>query len=539
MYNKKALHPVVAVALLLVVSVTAVVGFQTWFSQFSSSLFVQAEQSGDGNNIAQGINNFQNGNIYFNHKTNDNVTVTQVKIGNTTCSKNITLKKGINKIKGCFGKYSDLKDVVVYTNKGIYEDKVFEKSLDIKFICKSDSDGFHNGNGTQASPYEVCNCNQLQNVSNNLTASYKQVTNVDCSATSSWNGGNGFDPIASGSRFKGEYNGENYDISNLFINRDETDEVGLFSRTNEATLKNIVLKSINITGSSDVGGVAGYMNTGSSIDNIKVVDSTIYGDKHAIGGVSGFTRSGSSVHNSKVENVTVTSASSYGVGGVSGYIDVGVPSFKNLQVKNSELSGSYNVGGILGFMEAGYIDNSSIFNVNITSISGGNGGLLGGVVGYIREGKNITGSRVNNLIINGTGDHIGGIVGYFDDNTLVEDFRVTSMNIIGDTKVGGIIGGMGSNFDTVEIGYINAGNISASSDVGGILGGSTGTIDNTYWNNQTVQFTGSDTTDSGAGTPKNTSQLQNPQSATGIYANWSSTIWDFGTSSEYPRFKWE
>jgi hypothetical protein len=46
--NKKAVHPVVSVALLLVVAVISVVGFQSWFSSFSTGVLVSVEQ--DTNN---------------------------------------------------------------------------------------------------------------------------------------------------------------------------------------------------------------------------------------------------------------------------------------------------------------------------------------------------------------------------------------------------------------------------------------------------------------------------------------------------------
>ncbi len=49
MNNKKCISPVVATALLIVVAVLAVVGFQGWFGTFSSKLFTDTEtQSGSG-----------------------------------------------------------------------------------------------------------------------------------------------------------------------------------------------------------------------------------------------------------------------------------------------------------------------------------------------------------------------------------------------------------------------------------------------------------------------------------------------------------
>jgi len=49
MYSKRAISPVVATALLLVVAVVAVVSFQTWFGSFSSSTFSKVEiESNEG-----------------------------------------------------------------------------------------------------------------------------------------------------------------------------------------------------------------------------------------------------------------------------------------------------------------------------------------------------------------------------------------------------------------------------------------------------------------------------------------------------------
>jgi hypothetical protein len=46
--NNKAVHPVVSVALLLVIAVLAVVGFQTWYDSFQTSTLVSIDQ--DTNN---------------------------------------------------------------------------------------------------------------------------------------------------------------------------------------------------------------------------------------------------------------------------------------------------------------------------------------------------------------------------------------------------------------------------------------------------------------------------------------------------------
>ena len=51
--NKKAISPVVATALLLVVAVVAVVGFQTWFASYQSGVETQVEGEADGGGSVQ------------------------------------------------------------------------------------------------------------------------------------------------------------------------------------------------------------------------------------------------------------------------------------------------------------------------------------------------------------------------------------------------------------------------------------------------------------------------------------------------------
>ena len=466
---KKAISPVVAVALLLVVAVTAIVGFQTWFNQYSSSLFTDVEQSGSGDDIAQGINNFQNGNIYFNHKTNDNVTVTEVKVGNVTCSKNITLKQGINKIRGCTGKYSDLKDVVVYTDKGIYENKVFEKSLDIPFICESnnESNGFYGGNGTQSSPYQICNCNQLQNMSNYLSSSYELVTNIDCSATKNWNSGSGFDPVGDDSnQFRGTLNGKNYEISGLFINR--THRLGLFGEGIGFDISNLVMDDATVIG----GGVLGVVMGGkenyedASFVNIKVKNSIINAEGGSIGGIIGRSIDGKTyINNSVVDNIEITSSGKH-YGGIIGF-------GRNFELHSSTVSNSQilrdgvgeSAGGIIGYLHHDSLANNIVSkNNNVTGL----GTVLAGVGGAIGTAEgNVTNSKVMGTTVTGY-DHTGGFIGFTDNNPTFSNIEVLSTNVTsGDDQVGGIFGELTGNLYNGSVKYSI---IRGENMVGGVLG---------------------------------------------------------------------
>ena len=589
--SKKALSPVVAVSLLLVVSVGAVVGFQTWFNQYSSSLFTDVEQSGDGNNIAQGINNFQNGNIYFNHKTNDNVTVTQVKTGDTTCDKNITLKQGINKIRGCTGKYTDLKDVVVYTDKGVYENKVFEKSLDIPFPCKNDneSNGFYGGDGSQSSPYQICSCNQLQNMSNNLFSDFELVTDLDCSATKNWNSGKGFAPVGNGANeFRGTLEGNDYTISNLFMNRSTSNRIGIFGKSRFGIeLTNINFDNIKIYGDKYTGILGRIQGNGKFI-NISITNSQIEGGIQT-GGIFG-GKSNSADNLITIKNVVIDNTQIKGNQETGGFVGAGFTGdvkISNSKVINSNIEGSQRVGGLYGEGDV-YTKNSQSINnyikgsnaggiggqakdlFNISSvdntIEGGNN--LGGIGGRILP--NISKIKVISNIINGS-SRVGGIGGESSNSDIDEVFVKNSTIIGSGNYVGGLIGERGSNalkinnsyvedvsisngneyYTGATIGladgtsskltntYVTNVNISVPYNNGlGIVGDDSSiTLENLYWNNETVIFT--DAQGSEEGTQYITSDLQNPTSASGIYANWSSTIWNFGNTTEYPRFSWE
>ncbi|KKL12757.1 hypothetical protein LCGC14_2532540 [marine sediment metagenome] len=78
----------------------------------------------------------------------------------------------------------------------------------------------------------ITDVDELQAMENDLTADYELGNNINASATSGWNGGEGFDPIgSSGSEFTGSFDGKGYTINDLFINRPEETGVGLFGVT--------------------------------------------------------------------------------------------------------------------------------------------------------------------------------------------------------------------------------------------------------------------------------------------------------------------
>ena len=115
------------------------------------------------------------------------------------------------------------------------------------------------GSGTAEDPYIIQNVTDLQNIDNDLTAYYELGGNIDASATSGWNGGAGFLPIANFSSFTGQLDGKGFWVSDLFIDRSSV-AIGLFYE-NAGTIQNIGLTNIDFTGGQ--AGAIAYKNSGT------------------------------------------------------------------------------------------------------------------------------------------------------------------------------------------------------------------------------------------------------------------------------------
>ena len=99
----------------------------------------------------------------------------------------------------------------------------------------------------------ITNCTELQNIRNNLGGDYYLGNDIDCSCTSGWNGGAGFEPIGT---FTGTFDGKGYKITNLYINR--INHVGLFGYTGSGSeIKGVGLEEVSIRGNDYVGGFVG------------------------------------------------------------------------------------------------------------------------------------------------------------------------------------------------------------------------------------------------------------------------------------------
>jgi hypothetical protein len=159
---------------------------------------------------------------------------------------------------------------------------------------------------------------------------------------------------------------------------------------------------------------------------------------------------------------------------------------------------------------------------------------VGGLVGYSSQPLALTrisvsGSITATIIYTA---YAGGLVGQGNNHFTVQDSYVAAAVINeSGSYVGGLAGYISKNVNITRS-YVS-GSVSGGSSVGALIGykGGTATVTEGYYDKSTTGQSGSA---DGQALGYTTTQLQNPTSNTGIYANWPADTWDVGTSSQYP-----
>jgi len=216
--------------------------------------------------------------------------------------------------------------------------------LVLALLLVSGVSAFAGGSGTSSDPYEISTCQHLQDMQNDLDASYELVSDVDCSSYS------GFSSIRGTNPFTGELNGNGYIVNSLTI-QESASEVGLISNL-DGTVKNIGLESVNIEGNGWVGAIAGVGGDTGTISNSYSTGTVDGGNDDYVGGVLG----GGPVH--VVDSYSFASASGAElIGGLQGYgynADIDT----SYSVGAVTGSGSYAIGGLIGSNPNGYVSGS-------------------------------------------------------------------------------------------------------------------------------------------------------------------------------------
>src|SRR5581483_4459203 len=128
----------------------------------------------------------------------------------------------------------------------------------------------------------------LQGIKNNLSGNYALGSDISAGATSSWTANQGLTGLMplgnTTTAFTGKFAGLGHVISNLTINYQNNNDVGLFGVTGtSAVVRDVGLSSATIVGNDYVGPLMGF-NQGSVLDSY--AGGTV-NDQHYMGGLVG------------------------------------------------------------------------------------------------------------------------------------------------------------------------------------------------------------------------------------------------------------
>jgi len=250
----------------------------------------------------------------------------------------------------------------------------------------------------------------MDDIRNNLSSHYILMNDLDSTtagytelASPTANGGKGWQPIGNqDDLFTGNFDGQGYEIRNLFINRLGESYVGLFGVVGEGgVVQDIGVVNSDATGYSVVGGLVG--------DNEGTVSNS-----YSTGSVTGSEVSGSGAIGGLVGANVGTVSDSYSTGSVTGDERVGgLVGWNGIgTVSNSystgNVTGHYNVGGLVG-ATSGVVSNA--YSTGSVTGDGNVGGLVGENQGTVRNAYS-TGSVTG-------GSSVGGLVG--ENPSIVSD----------------------------------------------------------------------------------------------------------------------
>jgi hypothetical protein len=404
--------------------------------------------------------------------------------------------------------------------------------------------------GTEEDPYLIYNADELNAVRCDVYAHYKLMNDIDLTPYENWN------PIGNNnSEFYGFFDGNNYTISNLTINRPNEYYIGLFGTINESPgvgnkkktcdkekimtgeIKNLKIENANINGKEYVGILAGVIANSDSIYNIHA-SGNVVGTYYATGGITG----GLISSNIDKCNINATIIGNSSAGGLAGFTE-------NSTISNSYFVGtiestSYGTGGISGELYTSTLENC--FSAGTISSYY----QAGGIGGYASNSNIENSYSIADILV--TEDEAGGIVGHISKSSVTNCYSTGFINSETARSTGGIVGeafvwSSGSNTVKNNI-AISAKVTGQSINTGRVMGRIYGSItksnnyawDDMYINDSKIT-TGTHDNKNGQNT---TIDAVKGNAFYTFAANWDTEVWNFNdiwemnpTVSPYPILK--
>lgn len=255
------------------------------------------------------------------------------------------------------------------------------------------------GDGSAETPYIIQTCEDLTAITE-TAAHYELQSDLDCTSLGT------IGPLFSGDTFEGTLDGNDFEVSGLTITG--TNDVGLFATTDAANINDLDIRA-TVTGSgSNVGGIVGWAQNDTELSDVGFY-GTVTGGVNNVGGLIGYA------DGDALAGLTLTSVYFNGdvladgggtvqyVGGVIGngdYVTLTEPSASvDITIEDND---AYDIGGMAGYLENSVVDTAEAGgNLIITGI-GVNVQYIGGLVGQVGLGTDITSSSTNVHLTIGT-----------------------------------------------------------------------------------------------------------------------------------------
>ncbi len=407
---------------------------------------------------------------------------------------------------------------------------------------------------TTADPVPLCSCADLQRMADHLDRDFALQNDIDCTESANWNWDaeagflRGFAPIAG---FAGRLAGNGHSIANLFIHRPDTSHVALFAHVAGATIIDLGLVDVDVTGDDQVGGLIGGGIRGlppGHIENCHVT-GTVQGDRE-IGLFSG----GPHPQTRFVIRNCWTSGSARGNDTVGGFAGIPYESTITDCHSSAAVNGAFIAGGFVANNYGNTIARCSASGpVEGGDIVGGFGGgqdrcsctdcfatgevrgvnRVGGFSGHLYNGASCNRCFATGNV-SGTGSDIGGFVGLPHGGMVVRNSYALGA-VSGGQNVGGFVGGLSAQYgaNTIENSYA-AGAVTGTGLTGGFIArnlSGSHVVRNCYWD---VEASGQPTSFAGIG--KTTAEMMD----FATFGAWSFPPWD--TICEgvgYPSLAWQ
>ncbi|NVI83510.1 YDG domain-containing protein [Janthinobacterium sp. BJB401] len=325
------------------------------------------------------------------------------------------------------------------------------------------------GDGGASSPYLIADIHGLQGIGSlGFGNSYRLAGNIDASGTANWNDGQGFVPIAgSGGGFSGVFDGGGFTLSNLKIDRSgrSGSAAGLFGTVQGGTLRNLTLSGGSVTGTANVGALAGEVVSGS-IDGVN--SSTSVSGQRNVGGLVG-SNGGAITMSSSSGAVTGVNADGGGaIGGLAGW-NASSASITTSYATGVVTGAREMIGGLVGNNQGALSQSYATGNVTGARSIGGLVGLNGGSIDDAYASGAVGRAGVADPIL--AWENMGGLVGE-STGSVSHVFSSGAVTGNGYAAVGAVAGRVASG-SPFSYGFFNYETSLVQMDGGGSSGRST------------------------------------------------------------------